>query len=87
MEDHVKKATMPKKPRAATAKAAAPKTIAAKTVAPTKKTARANGSETRASHEQIAALAHRFWAERGHQHGHDAEDWLRAEQQLIGKAS
>lgn len=39
------------------------------------------------THEQIAVLAHRFWNERGRQHGHDAEDWLRAEQTLIGKAS
>jgi Protein of unknown function (DUF2934) len=39
------------------------------------------------SHEEIARLAHRFWAERGGQHGHDAEDWLRAEQELLRKAS
>jgi hypothetical protein len=35
----------------------------------------------------VAMLAHRFWAERGRQHGHDAEDWFRAEQELLGKAS
>jgi hypothetical protein len=40
-----------------------------------------------ASHEQIAQLAHKYWAERGHQHGHAEEDWLRAEQELRGKAS
>jgi hypothetical protein len=40
-----------------------------------------------ASHEQIAQLAHRFWAERGHKHGHHEDDWLRAEQELRGKAS
>lgn len=39
------------------------------------------------SHEEIARLAHKFWSERGYQHGHDAEDWLRAEQTLLGKAS
>jgi len=39
------------------------------------------------SHEEIARLAHRFWNERGRVHGHDAEDWLRAERQLLGKAS
>ena len=87
MEDQVKKATTPKKPRAASAKAAAPKTIAAKTVAPAKKTTKANGSERRASHEEIAVLAHRFWTERGNLHGHDAEDWFRAEHELVGKAS
>jgi hypothetical protein len=39
------------------------------------------------SHEEIARLAHRYWAERGRQHGHDAEDWFRAERELLGKAS
>jgi hypothetical protein len=39
------------------------------------------------SREQIAQLAHRFWAERGHKHGHHEEDWYRAEQELRGKAS
>jgi Protein of unknown function (DUF2934) len=38
------------------------------------------------SHEDVARLAHRFWAERGHQHGNPAEDWFRAEQELRGKA-
>jgi len=37
--------------------------------------------------EEIAKLAHQFWNERGRQHGHDAEDWLRAELLLRGKAS
>lgn len=37
--------------------------------------------------DEIARLAHQFWNERGRQHGHDAEDWLRAEQSLRGKAS
>jgi hypothetical protein len=40
-----------------------------------------------ATYEQIAQLAHKYWAERGHQDGHDEEDWLRAEQELRGKAS
>jgi hypothetical protein len=39
------------------------------------------------SRDDIAALAHKYWAERGYQHGHDAEDWFRAEQELLGKAS
>lgn len=37
--------------------------------------------------DQIAELAHQLWNERGRQHGADAEDWLRAEQLLRGKAS
>jgi hypothetical protein len=39
------------------------------------------------SREEIAALAHRLWNERGRQHGQDADDWFRAEQLLRGKAS
>jgi hypothetical protein len=39
------------------------------------------------SHEEISRLAHRYWAERGHQHGQDVEDWFRAEQELLGMAS
>lgn len=39
------------------------------------------------SYEQIAALAHKYWAERGHKDGHHEEDWHRAEQELRGKAS
>ncbi len=37
--------------------------------------------------QQIAELAHRFWAERGGHHGWHEHDWLRAEQELRGKAS
>lgn len=58
-----------------------------KAIAPKRKTL-AKITEIRpVTHDEIAALAHRFWAERGFQHGHDAEDWLRAEQALLGKAS
>lgn len=44
-------------------------------------------AEKPVSHEEIAQLAHRFWAERGHQHGQPEQDWYRAEQELRGKAS
>jgi hypothetical protein len=46
-----------------------------------------NVTEMKPSFEQVAQLAHRYWAERGHQHGHHVDDWLRAEQELRGKAS
>jgi hypothetical protein len=39
------------------------------------------------SAEEVARLAHHYWLERGCQHGHDAEDWFRAEQALRSKAS
>ena len=81
MTETAKKATTPKKPRATAAKTTAPKAVAPKT-----KSAKAKVTMM-ASHEQIATLAHRFWTERGEQHGHHEEDWLRAEQELLGKAS
>jgi hypothetical protein len=86
-ETKVKKAKAPAKPR----KTAAPKATPIAIEAP----ARSNGAvsasnvkEFKPSHEQVAQLAHRYWSERGHQHGHHVEDWLRAEHELVrGKAS
>jgi hypothetical protein len=37
------------------------------------------------SYEEIAKLAHSYWAARGYAHGHAEEDWLRAERELTGK--
>lgn len=34
------------------------------------------------SHEEIAKLAHSYWAARGYTHGSADADWLRAEQEL-----
>jgi Protein of unknown function (DUF2934) len=39
------------------------------------------------SYVEIAQLAERYWAERGWQDGYAEQDWLRAEQQLLGVAS
>jgi hypothetical protein len=41
-------------------------------------------SKPGATHEEISALAHKYWQERGHHHGSDAQDWLRAEKELKG---
>lgn len=38
-------------------------------------------------HDEVAKLAHSYWQQRGRQHGHHVEDWVRAEQELRGKAS
>lgn len=35
------------------------------------------------THEQIAALAHRYFVERGWKHGFHEQDWYRAEQELM----
>jgi Protein of unknown function (DUF2934) len=99
MEETTKKAKAPAKPRKtaskktttptnltempspASAAAAAPSTNGANGAA------HSNLTTMKPSHEQVAMLAHRFWAERGHQHGHHVEDWIRAEHELRGKAS
>jgi hypothetical protein len=36
-------------------------------------------------HDTIAALAHRYWQERGCPEGSAAEDWFRAEQDFLNK--
>jgi Protein of unknown function (DUF2934) len=57
--------------------------------APAKKKTAADAPEPifiRPSHDQIAALAQKYWAERGYADGHAEHDWLRAEQDLM-KAS
>jgi len=96
VEETVNKAKAPAKPR----KSAAKKTTTTKKVteiphpsgtpevaAPTNGAFHSNVIEMRPSYEQVAQLAHRYWAEGGYQHGHHVEDWLRAEQELHGMAS
>ncbi|HEV2462810.1 MAG TPA: DUF2934 domain-containing protein [Acidobacteriaceae bacterium] len=39
------------------------------------------------THEQIAELARKYWAQRGYADGHHEEDWFRAERELHAKAS
>jgi hypothetical protein len=62
-----------------------------KTVAPKPRlVAKSKSGSTRMkaiSHEEIERLAHRFWSERGYQHGQAELDWFRAEQELRSKAS
>lgn len=79
----------PSEPKKMSKKASPAETPAIGTAA--KKTTRtkvkSKVTEIGISHEEIAKLAHRYWAERGGQHGHHVEDWLRAERELLGKAS
>jgi hypothetical protein len=42
---------------------------------------------TMVSREEIERLAHKYWAQRGYQHGGAEQDWFRAEQELRQKAS
>ncbi len=91
MAETIKKPKAPAKPK----KAAAEKPVAAKTAVKKAKPTVESKPEPRTgialvkpvSREEVAALAHRFWAERGYKHGNHIEDWFRAEQELRGKAS
>lgn len=83
MAEKTKTATATPKPRKAPAKKkAVPSNVTEISVAREEMTL-----AREISRDEIAKLAHQFWNERGRQHGHDAEDWLRAEQWLSGKAS
>ena len=75
--EKAKKAKAPAKPRATAAK---------KTTAKAKKTEETADIQ-RPTYEEIAALAEHYWRERGHQEGDAEQDWLRAEQELMKKAS
>lgn len=67
--------------------------VAAKTAVkvPAKKKAIAPKAKKVASvtptHAEIARLAEQYWIERGWQDGYAEQDWLRAEQELLGIAS
>jgi predicted RNase H-like nuclease (RuvC/YqgF family) len=45
-----------------------------------------NRQEVAISTEQVAELAHKYWAERGYTDGGQEQDWLRAEQELRAMA-
>jgi hypothetical protein len=86
MAETVQKAKAPAKPRKTTTAA---KTTTTAQATATKKTAVSKKPVVMPtpSHDQIAELARKYWADRGYTDGHQEEDWLRAEQELIGKAS
>jgi hypothetical protein len=63
---------------------AAPKPT--KTTAKKEKTFKASKPKM-PSREQVEQLARSYWAARGYQDGSAEQDWLRAEQELLKKAS
>jgi hypothetical protein len=99
VEETAKKTKAPAKPRKTAAKkAATPKNVTeipapatpvevSAPVAPVNGSGHSNVIAMKPSHDQVAQLAHKYWSERGCQHGHHVEDWLRAEHELRGKAS
>jgi hypothetical protein len=80
------KAKAAAKPKAAASPKAAPKAAASPAKAAAKSAEAAGVPEAarvvRPTHEQIAELAHKYFAERGWRHGHHEQDWLRAEREL-----
>jgi hypothetical protein len=68
-------------------------TVKAKAPAKPRKTATkkekvaAAHTPTMPSREEVEKLAQSYWAARGYQDGYAEQDWLRAEQELLQKAS
>jgi hypothetical protein len=58
------------------------KTAPRKTVAKKKATPPAEPSNVPPTHQEVEMLAYQLWVDRGHHHGDDAQDWLRAEEEL-----
>ena len=92
----VKKTKAPAKPKAVktpdgetgSAVKAAPKAAAKTKVKAAAKAKAVDIAASRTpSYAEIAQLAERYWAERGWQDGYAEQDWLRAEQELLGMAS
>ena len=48
-------------------------------------TAKPDESSLELTEDIIRARAYQFYEERGYEDGHDLEDWLRAEGEIIGK--
>jgi Protein of unknown function (DUF2934) len=53
-----------------------------KTAAKKKEVLPAESSYVPPSHKEVELLAYQLWVDRGRPHGNDAQDWLRAEEQL-----
>jgi hypothetical protein len=85
MAKSVKKSTVAPKAQAKPSKPSAKKSVASVKANGKSMSHGTNGSLI--SHDQVAQLAHRFFIERGHAHGHHEEDWFRAEQALRSRAS
>ena len=48
-------------------------------------TAKPDEGSLELTEELIRVRAYRFYEERGCEHGHDFEDWLQAEDEILGK--
>ena len=59
------------------------KTSAPKAVKATSKVSTVAAAKKAPTHEEIAKRSYELYLERGGEHGHDAEDWVRAEAELL----
>ena len=66
------------------AKAVAPKPIEAATK---KESVVSNSQPKVVSREKIEQVAYQIWVQRGYQHGNALEDWIKAERELLERAS
>lgn len=46
-----------------------------------------SSSKSQTFNDEVGKLAYQFFIERGYQHGHDQEDWLRAERIIKARRS
>jgi Protein of unknown function (DUF2934) len=58
------------------------KATARKTAAKKKMVLSTESSDAPPTQEEVEMLAYQLWVDRGRRHGDDAQDWLRAEEQL-----
>jgi len=73
---------MSETPKKKTAPKTAPKTTPRKTASKKRDNLPADSSYVTPTHHEVELLAYRLWVDRGRHHGDDAQDWLRAEEQL-----
>ncbi len=64
-------------------KTSAPKAVKAGSVGG--KTKATSAAKPAPSYDDIAKRSYELYLERGGEHGHDAEDWARAEAELLGR--
>ena len=67
------------------AKKTAAKKTAIKTAVKKSAAKKAPAKKVAATHEEISRLAHKYYLERGGQHGSDEDDWTRAEKELLSR--
>ncbi len=68
-------------------KTTAPKAVKAGTSQGKKIGTSASSTKPAPTYEEIAKRSFEIYLERGGEHGHDAQDWARAEAELLGRSA